>query len=297
MSVKIDLLRHFILLAEEKSFSRVAEKIKITQSALSQQITQLEIHFNCKVIDRSTRSFKLTKQGEILLKHAKEIVSSFDETTREISNLSKELVGTIKISASTIPGNHILPKFIAAFKNKNENVIFNIQIKNSRESLADLKNELVDFASVGSFMKEDTTIFDYFPIYSERLVFICSPEHELVKTKKGNVEFKDMRKFPFIAREKGSGTREFAENNFSRYSELNNTLEMNSNESIISAVSNSSDISIISEMSAKKAVNANLLKILKVSDITPLERELYFVRKKGLELNKVANEFWSFLRK
>lgn len=295
MSIKIDLLRHYILLAEEKSFSSVAEKISLTQSALSQQITQLENYFNCKVIDRSTRSFKLTKQGEILLKFAKEIVSTFEKCSYEISKLSQELIGVIKISASTIPGNHVLPQFIADFKNKNANVVFNIQIKNSKKSIEDVKNDLVDFAAIGSFMSEESSEFEYFSISSDSLVFISASNHELLKMKV-NLKFNDLLKYPFIARERGSGTRNFAELNLAEYDKLNQTLEMNSNESIISAVSKSNDLSLISETSAKKAEDAQIIKILNISDLKPLDRKLYFVKKKKGELNKVAKEFWDFLK-
>jgi len=295
LSLRIDFLRHFILLTEEKSFSKVSEKIAITQSALTQQISHLEEFFGCNLIDRTTRTFKLTKQGEILVEYSKKIIMLFDEVHKEITKLSKIFKGTIKISASTIPGNHILPKFITNFKNNYPDIVINIQIKNSKLSLIDLKNENVDFAAIGSFMKEDRDYFEYFPIFSENLTYICAPNHDLSNINKSNIKFEDLIKYPFISREKGSGTRQFAEEHLERYEELNHRLEMNSNESIISAVSKSENISILGEMSAKKAENAGLIKILKISDIPPLKRELYFVKRKGIELAKEALEFWNFI--
>ncbi len=295
MSLRIDFLRHFILLAEEKSFSNVADKILITQSALSQQIEHLENYFKCNLIDRSTRTFKLTKQGEILLKYSKDIVSLFDKSQKEIFNLSKELVGTISIAASTIPGNHILPKFIADFKNKYANVTINIWIKNSKQSLIDLKKKHVEFAAIGSFIKEDREKFEYFPIFTENLVFICALDHDLVRINKGKVLFEDLIKYPYISREDGSGTKQFAMENLKKYDKLNQLLEMTSNESIISAVSKSNDISIISEMSAKKAEDAKLIKIINISNIPLLRRKLFFVKNKEIRLNKVAIKFWNFI--
>jgi len=296
LSLRIDFLRHFIFLAENKSFSNVADKISITQSALSQQIEHLEKYFNCNLIYRSTRTFKLTKQGEILLKYSKNIVSLFDKSHKEISNLNKELVGIISISASTIPGNHVLPKFIADFKNKYANVTISIWIKNSKQSLIDLKNKHVEFAAIGSFMNEDQENFDYFPIFSENLVFVCALDHDLIRKKKGKVLFDDLIKYSFISREIGSGTRQFTTENLERYGELNQILEMASNESIISAVYKSDNISIISELSAKKAEDANLIKILNISDIPPLYRELFFVKRKSITLNKLSQRFWNFIK-
>ncbi len=295
MSLRIDFLRHFILLAEDKSFSNVADKISITQSALSQQIEHLENYFKCNLIDRSTRTFKLTKKGEILLKYSKDIVSLFDKSQKEIFNLSKELVGTISIAASTIPGNHILPKFIADFKNKYANVTIKIWIKNSKQSLIDLNKKHVEFAAIGSFIKENREKFEYFPISTENLVFICALDHDLVRINKGKVLFEDLIKYPYISREDGSGTKQFAMENLEKYNKLNQLLEMTSNESIISAVSKSNDTSIISEMSAKKAEDAKLIKIINISNIPPLRRKLFFVKNKEIGLNKVAIKFWNFI--
>ncbi len=75
LNLNIEFLRNFIRLAEYKSFSELAKDLSISQSTLSHQISQLEKEFrNIKLIDRTTRSFVLTKEGEILLTYAKKIL-------------------------------------------------------------------------------------------------------------------------------------------------------------------------------------------------------------------------------
>ncbi len=294
MSIRIEFLHNFFLLAKTKNFSKAAKKISVTQSALSQQIAQLEKFFNCSLIERSTRDFKLTKQGELLVEYSKNIWTLLTEYQGIISRLDENYIEMIKISSSTIPGTHILPKYIANFKNNFNNVSFSMKIKNTEQSLLDLINGDAHFAAIGSFMDQENEEFEYIDLYSEEIVFICANEHDLAKKSK-QLTFEDIKKYPFIDREKGSGTRDIIEKQFKKYSELNHKLKMSNNEAIISAVSESKSVSLISEISATKAENAKLITILYPKDISPIKRKLYLVKKKGIELDDGAKRFMEYV--
>jgi len=134
--VNIEYLRNFIKLTQYKSFSKLAVELPISQSTLSHQILQLEKEFGGVVlIDRTTKKFELTKAGIHLRKYAEKIIDLYDSCRLEISKFQDEMKEDIIISASTIPGSHILPKFIADFRTKNPNANFKILINNSKKSL------------------------------------------------------------------------------------------------------------------------------------------------------------------
>ncbi|MFW9988269.1 MAG: LysR substrate-binding domain-containing protein [Candidatus Odinarchaeota archaeon] len=295
MSIRIEFLYNFIILAKEKNFSNAAEEISLTQSALSQQVSQLEKFFDCSLIERSTRDFKLTKQGELLVDYSKQIWSLLKEYQTSISKLNNNYVEIIRISSSTIPGTHILPKYIANFKNKYNNANFSMEIKNTEQSITDMMNEKVHFAAIGSFMKLDNNKFEFIELGFEELVFICAFNHELLKNEH-QLKLEDILTYPFIDREKGSGTRDVIEKNFKRYSELNHKIKMMNNEAIISAVSESESISLISEISATKAENAKLIKIIYLQDIPPIQRKLYLIKKKDVKLETFAVKFFEFIK-
>ncbi|MHA1273860.1 MAG: LysR substrate-binding domain-containing protein [Promethearchaeota archaeon] len=297
--MKIEYLETFILLSEVKSFSKLALDLGISQSTLSHRITELEKEFGqIRFINRTTRKFELTEEGQIFLEYAKKIVNLYKECKTELSELSGIVGEDIIISASTLPGSHILPKYIARFRKNHPNANFKIFINNSRKSLKLISEKQVDFAGIGSFMGYKKENFDIIKIGEDQLKFICSPNHDLIINGKKIISFQDILKYPFIIREKGSGTRNIFEQQFSEYNKLNIELEMDDNDSIISAVSESNYISVLSEFIAKKAENAGLIKQLEIKEYPIIaKRDIYFIKPKNKKISKLKKDFWKSLIK
>jgi len=295
--MNIEYLRNFIKLTQYKSFSKLANEIPISQSTLSHQISQLEKDFGgVMLIDRTTKKFELTKAGKVLLKHAQQIIELYDSCKLEISKFKDIIEEDIIISASTIPGSHILPRYIANFRNKNPNVNFKILINNSQKSIENLKNGKADYAGIGSFMGYNEKEFEYIKIGEDEFKFICSPNHELLKD--GDIiTFDNLIKYPFIWREKGSGMRDTFKQQFPDYKKLDIKLEINDNDSIISTVSESNYISIMSELMVDKAESAGLIKSLKIKNYPVIaKRVLYFAKLKDQRLDKLKKRFWDELK-
>jgi len=294
----IRYIRNFIKLSKYKNFSECANALSISQSTLSHQISQIEEDLgNIKLIDRTTKKFEITEAGKIFLNYAKKIIKLYNACENELKKYNKTNFETITISASTIPGSHILPKFIADYKTKHPNITFKIKINNSQTSIENLLKNNADFAAIGSFLEYDQDIFDSILIGSEELKFICAPNHKLLKQQQP-ISFDQLVKYPFIWREKGSGMRNVFEKQFSDYDKLNIKLEMNDNDSIISTVSESNYISIMSEVMAKKSEKANLIKTLAIKEYpTIAKRNLYFIKLKDIDHNDTKKNFWDFIKK
>jgi DNA-binding transcriptional LysR family regulator len=297
--MNIRYLKNFIKLAKYRNFSECASDLSISQSTLSHQISQIEEDLgNVKLIDRTTKKFEITEAGNIFLKYATQIIELYNNCELELEKYSKQKYDTITISASTIPGSHILPKLIAEYKDMNPNIIFNIKINNSEISIKNIIKNNADFVGIGSFMNYNPDQFEYIIIGSEELKFICSPNHELLKRGQNTVSFNQLTKYPFIWRESGSGMRKVFQQQFPYYNKLNIKLEMNDNDSIISTVSDSDFISIMSEMMAEKSEKANLIEILDVKEYPIVaKRELYFIKKKDIDLSDTKKDFWEFIKK
>lgn len=295
--MNIEYLRNFIKLTQFRSFSKLAKELLISQSTLSHQISQLEKDFGEVVlINRTTKKFEITNAGKLLLKYAEQIIDGYDNCKLEISKFKDHFTEDIIISASTIPGSHILPRYIADFNNKNPNVNFKILINNSKQSVENLKKRTVNFAGIGSFMNYDKKDFEYIKIGEDEFRFICSPNHELLKY--GNlVTFNELIKYPFVWREKGSGMRYTFKQQFPDYKKLDFELEINDNDSIISTVSESNYISIMSEMMADKAESAGLIKSLKIKKYPVIaKRPLFFIKLKEKQLSKLKKKFWDEIK-
>jgi DNA-binding transcriptional LysR family regulator len=293
-----EYLRNFIKLAKYKNFSDLARDLPISQSTLSHQISQLEKELGVILINRSTKKFEMTEAGTLFLDHARQIIDLFDQCVNKLSKFSEVTYEDITISASKTPGSHILPGEIAEYRDKNPNINFNIEISNSRKSIEKIVKNVADFAGIGSFLNYDRNNFDFIRIGEDQLKFICSPNHELLQDTSNLVSFADLINYPFVWREKGSGMRNAFEEQFSEYKKLKNPLEMNDNDSIISAVSESNYISIMSEIMAKNAEKAGLIKILEINDRTiNVKRDLYFIKLKGKKNSRLKEDFWEYVNK
>ena len=159
-----------------------------------------------------------------------------------------------------------------------------------------MKKEGAHFAGIGSFMGNKKSDFEMINIGTDKLVFICSPNNELLKSGKQKIEFEELIKFPFITREKGSGTRDVFEQQFPEYIKLNNQLVINDNDSIITAVNDSNYISVLSEIIAEKAEKAGLIKILQIKEYPVIaKRGVFFVKLKK-KVTKLKEDFWNEIR-
>ena len=300
--MKIAYLENFITICQQGSFSSAAKILKRSQGAISQQVALLEKEFgDIRLFKRTLKGVELTREGEILLKTSKKILDELEIARKEIDEIRKTIHGTLKISASTIPGEHVLPRLLIQFKKENPTANFEIINSDSYNSIMNLINDKVDLASTGSKFESNvnTEQLVFLEIAKEELVVIVPPNHELAK--KGVVSLNELVKFPYISREETSGTRREMEKLFKREgldpNQLDIYLELASTESIITAVSEGNGWSIVSSIAAKKAEKSGIIQILRLNTRKTLERKFYLIRKKGKVHSTFLNRFWEFIQK
>ncbi|MHA1386361.1 MAG: selenium metabolism-associated LysR family transcriptional regulator [Candidatus Helarchaeota archaeon] len=301
MKLNLDFLRTFTKIIEFGSFSKTASRLGITQSAISQQMDTLESYFGAKLFDRTIKGVELTEEGKILLKRSKNILDEIELAKNEISSSLKEIKGIIKITASTIPMDHILPKYLTKFKELNPNIHFQIEANPSDISLKKLIDSQVDLAAVGSlFDYENKNVkLETITLAEEELYLVVAKNHELAK--KNNIFKNDILKYPFILREEASGTRKESEKILKTlgisFDELKIAFQLNTTESILTAVSEGIGISIVSSIAASKLEAAGLVKCLKLPNNIPSKRKLFLVRLKGKRFQKnLIDSFWNFMK-
>jgi DNA-binding transcriptional LysR family regulator len=291
-TIRFDYLKTFLTVARTHSFSAAAKELKTTQGTVSHHIAALEEHFDAELFKRVANGVEVTPAGAILTEAAGKILAELQQAQAEVSSTKQKLTGVIRIAASTVPGEHIIPSLIAEFQKKHPDVKFRIKAEDSFTSLSDLQANYADFAAVGSMIGFEGK-FDEIEVGEEELVLIVSCGHELAKRK--SVKLKDILKYPYINREETSGTRKEIEKEFDDarvpLAKLRTALELGSTESVITAVSEGSGVSITSSIASEKAQAADLVRIVHIEEARP--RKLYMVRPKR-KLPKALETFWAF---
>jgi LysR family transcriptional regulator, transcriptional activator of the cysJI operon len=293
--MRFDYLKTFLTVAKTHSFSQSAKELGLTQGAVSHQIAALEKYFDVKLFKRTANGVEVTDAGAILAKTAEKILKDVENAKAEISSTKFELGGTIRIDASTIPGEHIIPSLVAEFQNKYPGVKFKIKAEDSINSLIDLQAGNADFAAVGTMDKHNEKL-EAIEIGEEELVLIVPLIHELAARK--TVKPNEILKYPYINREETSGTRKEIERLLESAevspAKLRTTLELASTEAVITAVSEGRGISVISSIASKRARAAGLVKVLHLQGVNST-RKLYMVRPKR-PLVKTSEVFWNFCK-
>ena len=294
-TIRFDYLNTFLVVARTKNFSLAAKELKTSQGTVSHHIAAIEEYFGARLFMRLSGGVELTEAGKTLRESAERILKEAQQAKAKISSLKNEVSGTIRIAASTIPGEHIIPGLISEFQKKYPEIKFKINAQDSLTSLNSLLANDVDFAAVGTIQKYEEKL-DFLPIGREALVVVVPCNHELAKHKK--MKLARILSIPFIGREETSGTRVEIENLLKRNgfdpNQIEVSLELGSTESVITAVSEGRGISIISSIAASRAQAAGLVKVVSIEEAMT-GRLLYIAKRKG-DMLKPSELFWEFCR-
>ena len=294
-TIRLDYLNTFLTVTKTHSFSVAAKELKTSQGTVSHHVAALESYFDAELFKRTANGVEVTDEGATLKETAEKILQQAQEAKTKISSSKIKLSGTIKIAASTTPGEHIIPSLIAEFQKKCPDVKFKISAEDSLNSLTSLQANNADFAAVGTLQGFEEK-FDFLQIGEDQLVLIVPCNHELAKN--NTAKLKEILAYPFVNREETSGTRKeidgLLEKNNINPQKLRLALELGSTESVITAVSEGRGISIISSIAATKAQAAGLIKIVTI-DESRKPRKLYIVRPKK-PLLKTFEAFWEFCK-
>ena len=248
----IEELKTFITVVEVKNFTKAAEQLNLSQPSVSNHIKNLENYFGVTLINRSVKqkSIFITERGYILYKKAKEIVSLLETTYMEIQNKSDSIKGSIKVGASLTIGEYVLPDFLAYFSKKYPDIDIEIVIENTATICNELKDVILDVGLIEGTSSSSSFEQEYF---SKDEMVLAFPYNNNIMGEK--FSFGKLQNQRWIAREEGSGTREFL-NMFLGVNELTpeNIMILGSNYAVKEAVKNNLGITIISKLVAAPAV-------------------------------------------
>ena len=278
--MNIKLLKAFITIANIGSFSKAAQLLFISQPALSQNIKQLEVYFNARLMKRTSHSFSLTEAGKLLYEHAIKLVALSDLMEKDMKELKSSFDDTLLVGATSVIGGYAVPCSIFIFKKKHPDATIKLNLGNRRQILDHLQNNLIDIAIVEGDRPNDNFIVS--EIHTEEMVVVASNVEQWRNHQ--NLSLEDFLKVPFIMREEGSATRWAIERTFEQagisLQSLNIVMELNSIEAIKAAVEAGHGVSIFPRVSVKKDLYIKTLCPLSI-DTLIFSQPIHLVYKKN----------------
>lgn len=289
-------LRTLCAVVDTGSFSKAAKVVHLTQPTVSLQIQTLESNLGICLFNRSTRDRVLTESGRVFYKYAKKIIALCDEAVHavcDVNNLSK---GNLRIGASTIVGEYILPQELASFKGIYPCVQISLKIGSSSEIIEDVIKGVVEIGIVGTKAKREELIFRDF--IQQELVVIVPPNHDWVS--QGRISLEQLKQEPFLARIEGSGIRMAIEKGLKESAnlifkeDLNVIMYLGNTEAIKKGVRLGTGISIVPRIAVEDELKFGLLKEVKIEGIS-LVMDFYIVYNPDRFMSKIPEAFLEHL--
>jgi DNA-binding transcriptional LysR family regulator len=289
----IETLRVFCDLADFRSFSKAAEKHLLSQSAVSQQLGQLELAYKCQLVNRQKRPIELTKTGQLLYKAAKDILERYEQLQSELNALKSTIGTRINIAAIYSIGMHALPGYVKKFMVNYPDVNVHIEYLDASRIYELVLAGDIDVGLV-AVPKMDKRL-NVYEFEDEPLVLVCSPIHPLAG--ESQVDIHKLQFERFISFEEGVPTRNWIDGILQRYSVIiRPVMEFDNVETIKRAVEINSGVSILPQTAVVQEVGSGTLKAIEFSNENFVRPTGIIVRKDRV-FGKAGRYFIELLRK
>jgi len=267
----LDQLKILHAISSEGSFKKAAEKLYISQPAVSLQIQNFERQLNTPLFYRDKRKARLTETGQLLIKYCERILSLCDETCRALDELHTLQSGSLIIGASQTTGTYLMPRLIGIFKNKYPQISIELQVHSTRKISWGVANGNIDLAVVGGEvpqeLQKDLRITSY---AEDELALILPLSHPF-----STLEFiqkEDLYRIRFIALNTQSTIRNVIDNTLIQHgidsSYLKIEMELNSIEAIKNAVHSGLGAAFVSVSAITKELELGMLHWAKIEGLT-----------------------------
>lgn len=296
-NVTIQQMECLVNLVEERSFSKAAKKMCLTQPSLTKHIKNLEEEIETKVVERKNTGVILTEEGKILYECARRIFRQIDEAGEKISRMKENESGSIYIAASSIPGTYILPGFLKAFKDSYAGIQCYVKASDSDSALRMILDDEAEIGFVGREIVHKR--LNALPLWKDRLILAVPASHAWCESK--SITMDDVSRETFIVRERGSATRAILEgylrkNTENDLSRFNIICELGSSEAVKEAIISGLGVSIISIHAIKREMERGLLFEIPIEGCN-IERDFYLIYKRTLRLMKHHMLFLDFVKR
>ncbi len=207
INVNLRQMEVFVLIAGLKSFTEAARSLRVTQSALSRTIQQLERALGCRLFDRSTRTVALTPEGTEFLSIAQRATNEFAGDLRAFEQFIAGRRGRVTVATMPSMAVSVLAPVIAGFQKERPDVDVIIMDSISGGVQGTVVEGRADFGLAFSAGSDPDVAFE--PLLSDRFFALCPADHPLARRK--TVRWADLAKYPFLGSAPTSSVRHFTD--------------------------------------------------------------------------------------
>src|SRR2546423_1847671 len=288
-------LAAFCAVVERKSFSQAAERLGVTEPAVSLQIRSLEERLGQRLLDRSGRRVEPTEAGLVLYRGAQRLLALEAQIVEQAAaGDAGELHGRLEIGASSGPGGSVLPLLLCEFARRNPGVTIALSVFDTQTVVDLVARRELELGIVGAARRQRGVAFE--PFFRDEVVLACPPDHPFAGR---TVSVDELRGEELIMMQEGAGVRQVIEDELRRagirLKDLESRLELGLQESVRSAVRAGYGVTFISRSAIEADLAAGTLASGRVEGLEPA-RQISLVRPAGRSATRNADAFVEFAR-
>jgi DNA-binding transcriptional LysR family regulator len=271
-------LEHFLAVAEERTFTRAAERVCRTQPAVSQSIKKLEEEVGTPLFTRNAHEVSLTEAGQALVVYARKMVESRDDAMRQLGALKNLTSGTLNIAAHESAAVYLLPaplrSYLARFPD--------IKVGIYRSRLAEIPRQVMDGEVHVGFVKDKSSFHELqcVDVHADEMILVATPDHPL--TRRADVRIRDLGAERFVVHHLCTTTEEKILRLFEEHrTRCRIVAELWSFENMKSFVSAEVGLAIVPKITVQQELLDGTLARIHVAELNIPRRTLMIYREHG----------------
>ncbi|MGS2721503.1 LysR family transcriptional regulator [Paraglaciecola aestuariivivens] len=282
-------LQIFVCIAQSHTFAQAADKMCLSQPALSSALKKMEMQLGGSLFSRTTRKVELSPEGQQFLPVAERLIADWQEAFADLHNLFSLGRGKLSIAAMPSFASGGLPGILQRYKSAYPNIKLSV---NDVVMESVIKAVQAGRAEIGfSFENEHLEGLEFYPIFTDNFIAVLPPEHPL--NKNSQVSWAELSNYPFVAMNKGSGIRHWIDN-YTEQNALNLDVVVEASQlaTLGQFVKHGLGVSVVPFLCQEQMQNKGLV-CLEIQH-SALSKRVGMIKQKGENLSSVAKSFWDW---
>ena len=289
--MQLETLKVFCDVVETKSFSKAAVLNFVSQSAVSQQMRSLEEKYDQKLVERGKRNLSPTMAGQVLYEVAKDVLLRLEAMETRLQQLSKSVVGEVRVATIYSVGMHELHPYLTEFMRRYPGARVRMEYSRANRIYEAVVGNTADVGIVAYPARRSG--IEILPFKQDELVLVCSPEHPFARYRK--VEMTKLAGQPFIAFERDIPTRRAVDRILKSHKiKVKMVMEFDNVETIKRAIEINAGVSVLPNMTVSREVALGTLTTVRFAKESHF-RPLGVLVKRGRDIPTVMKRFLDVL--
>ena len=287
MTMDLGQLEAFLQVATQRSFSRAAEALRLTQPSVTARIQSLERDLGETLFDRNGRGVTLTEAGTAFLPHAQRVLKALHDGRDAIHSLQELEIGTLRLGAAPTISTYVLPGLLKEFRQRYPGLEVSVRTEHSDQIAQMVLTDEVQVGLERSISHPDVVTV---PLYDDEVVLVASARHPFAE--QGTASIEQVSEQPLIMFSRGSGYYALVDNALRQAGILvSPTMELDNMEATKKMVEEGLGIAMLPKVAVEREVRVGELRHIRVRGLTMPKRQIALIYRRGRPLSRAAEAF------